>query len=649
MKFRKTLFLSLLIGGMTIFSAGVKAVENVSDSSVNLKDSATQQLETTTGSIFGSATISSVTAESEPVNNPASTKNNEASTESSDSSDQPIELPQFGESDYGTYTVPQNRSDLGGVQHRQARTASSIPSVVATNNNTPSKSFVDISSHNGTLSVNDFLNMKKYGVTGVVVKLTEYTTYINKEAALQIKNAKAAGLKVSAYHYSWFKTDDQARTEADYFANAARSFGLDNSTIMVNDIEEPTIHGKGNHTANSIAFENRLKQLGFQNVRHYSSYSWFSSGSLNQQALDQKKIWVAAYPLTIPNKNLYTQYGSWQWNSRLRFPEIANKEFDISADYTGSFTQPNSNNALLSYSSHVENIGWMNSVSDNSISGTVGEAKRVEALTLSLTNKVSGNIEYRSHLAGVGWETSWKKNGEISGTTGQKRRVEALQVKLSGEAANKYDVYYRAHSENFGWLNWARNGESAGSEGFGYRLEAIQIQLVPKGQAAPTGQGKKFIKYQNANIQYQTDVQGEGWTTVVGDNQVSGTVGRKLRIEAVKIKLTNNPLAFSGNIEYQTHIQGIGWQNWKSNYGLSGTEGRGLRTEAIRIRLTGELAMHYYVYYRVHSESYGWLGWTKNGAIAGTTGKSKRMEAIQVLLVRKNGVGPVTISRASIN
>ena len=48
--------------------------------------------------------------------------------------------------------------------------------------------------------------------------------------------------------------------------------------------------------------------------------------------------------------------------------------------------------------------------------------------------------------------------------------------------ANHYDIYYRVHAQNFGWLGWAKNGESAGTAGYGYRLEGLQIVLVEKGQ-----------------------------------------------------------------------------------------------------------------------------------------------------------------------
>lgn len=82
----------------------------------------------------------------------------------------------------------------------------------------------------------------------------------------------------------------------------------------------------------------------------------------------------------------------------------------------------------------------------------------------------------------------------MSGTTGQSKRLEAIQIKLTGQVANEYDVYYRVHCQNFGWLGWAKNGESSGSEGYSRRLEAIQICLVPKGQKAPGSTNNRFYK-----------------------------------------------------------------------------------------------------------------------------------------------------------
>lgn len=142
--------------------------------------------------------------------------------------------------------------------------------------------------------------------------------------------------------------------------------------------------------------------------------------------------------------------------------------------------------AKISYSAHVQNIGWQNAVVDGATAGTTGQSKRLEAIKINLQNQdYSGGIQYRTHIQNIGWENSWKSNGTVSGTSGRSLRLEAIQIKLTGEMANKYDIYYRVHAQNFGWMGWAKNGESAGTAGYSYRLEGIQIKLVKKGGAAP--------------------------------------------------------------------------------------------------------------------------------------------------------------------
>ena len=67
--------------------------------------------------------------------------------------------------------------------------------------------------------------------------------------------------------------------------------------------------------------------------------------------------------------------------------------------------------------------------------------------------------------------------------------------------ANHYDVYYKVHAEEFGWLGWARNGEQSGTANYGYRLEAIEIILVAKGTSfSGYGQGVTFKDRINGDI-----------------------------------------------------------------------------------------------------------------------------------------------------
>ena len=219
--------------------------------------------------------------------------------------------------------------------------------------------------------------------------------------------------------------------------------------------------------------------------------------------------------------------------------------------------------------------------------------------------------------------------------------MEVVQIRLTGEMADKYDIYYCVHAQNYGWLNWAKNGESSGTSGFGYRLEAIRVKLVKKGVAAPAKLGTDSAAYheKNASVTYMTHVQDYGDQKWASDGAMSGTEGKSKRMEAVYIKLTNQ--SCTGDIEYQLHVQDYGWETeWKKNGELSGTTGKSKRVEAIRIRLTGEMAEKYDIYYCVHAQNYGWLNWAKNGESAGTSGFGYRLEALRIRLVRKGGAAP---------
>ena len=152
---------------------------------------------------------------------------------------------------------------------------------------------------------------------------------------------------------------------------------------------------------------------------------------------------------------------------------------------------------LVGYQTHVQDYGTQAYVYDGAMAGTEGECKRMESIRMKLPSSVNSSIQYRSHVQNIGWEKKWASNGSLSGTTGQCKRLEAIQIKLSGDVAKNYDVYYRVHAQDYGWLAWAKNGESSGTEGYAKRLEAIEVRLVPKGTTPDlpaSANEKAFIK-----------------------------------------------------------------------------------------------------------------------------------------------------------
>lgn len=153
---------------------------------------------------------------------------------------------------------------------------------------------------------------------------------------------------------------------------------------------------------------------------------------------------------------------------------------------------PGADEPFVIYQTHVQTYGWQQWVVNGAMSGTSGESKRLEGINIKVSNMpYDGDIVYTTHVQTYGWQgvledqSTWKKNGEMSGTSGESKRLEAICINLTGEMAEHYDIYYRVHAQNFGWLGWACNGEEAGTAGHSKRLEGIQIILVPKGEAGP--------------------------------------------------------------------------------------------------------------------------------------------------------------------
>lgn len=139
---------------------------------------------------------------------------------------------------------------------------------------------------------------------------------------------------------------------------------------------------------------------------------------------------------------------------------------------------------------------------------------------------------------------------------------------------------------------------------------------------------------EGTKLEYQAHVAQVGWQAPVKEDQVAGTTGRSLAMEAIKMDVDSE---LEGSVQYKTYSSVTGWdKEWKQDNKMSGTTGLSRPIEAIQIQLTEELAKYYSIYYRTHVSDIGWMGWTHDGETAGVVGYDNRMEALQVSLIRKN-------------
>ena len=209
------------------------------------------------------------------------------------------------------------------------------------------KTFIDVSSHNGDISVDDYRALARQGVGGVVVKLTEDTWYNNPKAPSQVRNAQIAGLQVSTYHFSRYTTEEEARAEARFYIQAAQKLNLPKSTVMVNDFEDSNM--LPNINRNTQAWVNEMRKHGYNNLMFYTSASWLDENNLGYRGpvstsqFGIENFWVAQYPsssltaTSAKNMRYNTKTGAWQFSATANL--LPGKHvFDQSVDYTGRFT-----------------------------------------------------------------------------------------------------------------------------------------------------------------------------------------------------------------------------------------------------------------------------------------------------------------------
>ena len=139
-----------------------------------------------------------------------------------------------------------------------------------------------------------------------------------------------------------------------------------------------------------------------------------------------------------------------------------NYPFDEIANSTGG-------DAPLKCKVHIQDEGWTDWIDAGNIAGTVGQAKRLEAIILDSKDI---ELKYRAHVENIGWQ-DWVEKGQVAGTTNQALRLEALEIDSS------VPLKVSEHLENVGWMPASTGCHvRVGTEGKALRLEAIKIELA---------------------------------------------------------------------------------------------------------------------------------------------------------------------------
>ncbi|MGG4042134.1 GH25 family lysozyme [Bacillus smithii] len=228
----------------------------------------------------------------------------------------------------------------------------------------PDTDFIDVSHHNSNsgLPLSFYQTIKKAGIKGVVVKVSEGSYYVDPAASVNVANARKAGLIVSAYHFARFKSDSEAINEANWFDKKLKlvGFNKDKDGYVVVDVEDPSLSNSSAKLTQYVnTFIKQMNKLGYKRIDVYSGSSYYNT-KLQPKNLIVDKPWLAAYPAN-PQKNQPTAKftngkGAWQWASDYKFNGLGGfGYFDVSEDYAGKYTSKTSSGQVVT--SAVGTIG----------------------------------------------------------------------------------------------------------------------------------------------------------------------------------------------------------------------------------------------------------------------------------------------------
>ena len=195
--------------------------------------------------------------------------------------------------------------------------------------NEPLMKGIDVSVHNGSIN---WQKVKNAGIQFAILRAGYGREFSQKDARFEenYRNAKAVGIPVGAYWYSYAMSEDEARLEADVFLSVIKNKQFEMTVYF--DLEEKKQFDLGKEKVSAImrAFLEKVEKAGYF-VGLYGSAS-----SLTTHTADDIKsrytIWLAHW---IEQTNYSSDYGIWQYSDKGKVDGISgNVDLDIAyADF----------------------------------------------------------------------------------------------------------------------------------------------------------------------------------------------------------------------------------------------------------------------------------------------------------------------------
>lgn len=182
----------------------------------------------------------------------------------------------------------------------------------------------------------DYNKVKNSGIDAVIIRAGFGKETYQKDAEFEkhYKNAKAAGLKVGVYWFSYAYSVAEAQKEANACIYCLGDKKLDLPVFYDLELASQTKLGKDTLTAMAVTFCEYIKAHGYS-AGVYASASWFTSYLNYDKLKKQYAIWLAQWNTSSPCRTC----DIWQCSDSGKVNGInGNVDTDIvfNADYKGS-------------------------------------------------------------------------------------------------------------------------------------------------------------------------------------------------------------------------------------------------------------------------------------------------------------------------
>ena len=214
---------------------------------------------------------------------------------------------------------------------------------------------IDVSEHNGAL---DWAKIKASGVQFAIIRTGYGTTHVDKFFAKNMEGARAQGIPVGVYHFSYALDPKGAQKEGEFVRTILAPFRGEIFLPVFYDFEYDSVAygkkqgvtlGKESFNSHAVAFCETVRAAGYTPGVYYNLD--YARRFVDKSRVGQYVQWFAQYA-SSPG---ISDYAIWQYSSSHTIPGIPGK-FDVNLLKDESLL----GNSTKKYTTgwHLDKTGW---------------------------------------------------------------------------------------------------------------------------------------------------------------------------------------------------------------------------------------------------------------------------------------------------